>query len=111
MPDSGDRKYVLRYLPLFASDLDEAAAYISSRLNNPAAADKLIADVEKAILERVPFAESFEPYVSARRRKLPYYRIYVGNYVIYYVVYPEDDEFVMEIRRMLYKRREREKNI
>ncbi len=57
-------------------------------------------------MRRSSYAESFEPYHSARERKYLYYRIYIGNYVVYYVVI--DD--VMEVRRILYnKRNEKDK--
>ena len=38
--------YTLEYLPLFDEELAEAARYITYELRNPAAAMKLIADVE-----------------------------------------------------------------
>ena len=45
----------------------------------------------------LPVAESFEPYHSIRERKYPYYRIYVDNYVIYYVVISDNpDDLIME---------------
>ena len=47
------KNYKLRYLPLFSDDLFEAASYISNQLNNPQAAERLISEVEKAILERL----------------------------------------------------------
>ena len=43
-------------------------------------------DVARAILERLPNADSFEPYHSAKERQYKYYRIYVKNYIVYYVV-------------------------
>lgn len=52
-------------------------------------------------MKRSSYAESFEPYPSAKERQYPYYRIYVGSYVVYYVVL--DD--VMEVRRILYNKR------
>ena len=59
--------------------------------------------VESAIMERLPVAESFEPYHSDRERRYAYYRIYVDNYIIYYVVIDDDpDDPVMEVRRFLY---------
>lgn len=77
--------------------------YISKKLQNPKAANDLLDKVEKAILERLPAAESFEAYHSVRERKYPYYRIYVGNYIIYYVVINDDpDDLIMEMRRFLY---------
>ena len=81
--------YSLRYLPLFYDDLEEHVMYISDVLRNKDAANKLIDVVEKAILNRLPNAESFEPYHSRKERKYPYYRIYVKNYTIYYVVIPD----------------------
>lgn len=100
-----NKKYRLRYLPLFQQDLTETVSYITNVLKNPDAALRLVDDVETAILERLNHPTSFEPYHSARQRPYPYYRIYVKNYVVYYVVI--DD--VMEVRRFLYGARDREK--
>lgn len=95
------KQYRLRYLPLFEKDLEETVMYIAEKLQNPTAAQLLVDNVEKAIIRRLDNPESFEPYQSRHERKYPYYRIYVQNYVVYYVVI--DD--VMEVRRFLYKRR------
>jgi hypothetical protein len=102
-----DNMYRLQYLPLFYEDLLEKATYIRDELSNPTAANDLINTVEKAILERLPVCESFEPYHSARERKYPYYRIYVKNYIVYYVVIDDTpDNKIMEVRRFLYKRQD-----
>ena len=95
-----NNNYQLRYLPIFFDDVSSITSYIKNELSNPQAASELIDAVEGAILERLPMCESFEPYYSKRERKYPYYRIYVKNYVIYYVVI----ENVMEVRRFLYNR-------
>ena len=96
--------YRLRYLPLFYEELEEKAVYIAEKLQNPQAANKLIDSVEQAIQERLPSAESFEKYHSMKERRYPYYRIYVDNYVIYYVVIDDEgDDKIMEVRRFLYK--------
>ena len=98
------KNYRLRYLPLFYEDLDEKVMYIAEKLKNPKAANDLLEQVEKAILERLPVAESFEVYRSIKERKYAYYRIYVGNYTIYYVVIDDgQDDPIMEVRRFLYK--------
>ena len=99
------KKYRLRYLPLFEQDLAQAVAYIADVLKNPDAARRLVDDVEATILERLNHPEAFEPYSSGKRRRYPYYRIYIRNYVVYYVVI--DD--IMEVRRFLYGARDREK--
>lgn len=99
-----EQKYNLRYLPLFYDEFEEKIAYIADKLLNPKAANDLINAVERAIIERLPVAESFEPYHSKKDRKNPYYRIYVGNYVVYYVVIDDEGtDKIMEVRRFLYK--------
>lgn len=101
------KHYKLQILPLFEDDLSEIADYIAFRLQSPVAAEKLVAAVEAAIMERLPFAESFEPYASVNERKHPYYRIRVKNFTIFYVVM----EDVMEVRRILYSRRDATKQL
>lgn len=93
-----NNNYELSYLPLFFDDVNKITSYISYELSNPEAANDLIDSIETAILERLPICESFEPYKSKRERKYKYYRIYVKNYVVYYVVIDQ----VMEVRRLLY---------
>ncbi len=103
------KKYRLSYLPLFYEDLDEKVTYIAEKLKNPKAANDLLDKVESAIMERLPVAESFEPYHSVRERRYSYYRIYVDNYVIYYVVIDDDpNDWVMEVRRFLYNGQNRD---
>ena len=67
-----DTKYQLRYLPLFYEDLEQKVVYIAVNLGNEKAANDLLDAVEKAILERQPVAEAFEPYHSLRERRYPY---------------------------------------
>lgn len=99
MPD----EYRLSYLPLFYEELENTVRYIAETLGSPTVAMNLVDKVEEAILKRKTCAESFEPYHSLRDRALPYYRIYVDNYVVYYVVIREaDGSKTMEVRRFLY---------
>ena len=86
----GDTNYKLRYLPLFYRDLEEKIVYITETLRNPQAANDLLNDVENAIFERLPNAESFEPYHSARERCYKYYRIYVKNYFAIFITRNRD---------------------
>lgn len=97
-----EKIYKLRYLPIFEQDLYEAADYIANQLKNPQAAENLINLTEAAIRKRLEHPLSFEPYASAKERLHPYYRIYVHNYIVFYVVI--DD--IMEVRRFLYKSRD-----
>lgn len=96
-----NEKYKLRYLPLFEQDLIQTVSYITNVLKNTDAAEKLVNDVEDAIQERLEYPLAFEPFPS-KKRDYPYYRIYIRNYVIYYV----DIGDVMEVRRFLYGARD-----
>ena len=70
----------------------------------------MIDAVEKAILERLPVAESFEQYESMKERRYPYYRIYVKNFVVWYVVIDDEgDDRIMEVRRFLYNKQDKNK--
>lgn len=103
-------RYELRYIPLFYEDLEEKVLHIAEELHNPQAANDLLDVVESAILERLPYAESFEPYRSVKERRYPYYRIYVKNYVVYYVVIDDEgDDKIMEVRRILHNNQKRNK--
>jgi len=92
---------------MFEEDLNEIVDYICFELQNPIAAEAMVDTVEKAIYERLTCAEAFEPYRSARERQYPYYRIPVKNFSIFYVVIGE----VMEVRRIIYSRRNLAKEI
>ena len=60
--------YTLRYLPMFYDDFEERIMYIAEVLHNKTAANELVDVVENAILQRLPNAESFEPYHSRKER-------------------------------------------
>ena len=96
-----NEKYKLIYLPLFEQDLIQTVSYITNVLSNTDAAEKLVNDIEDAIQERLEYPLAFEPFPS-KKRDYPYYRIYIRNYVIYYVVIGD----VMEVRRFLYGARD-----
>lgn len=99
--------YKVKYLPLFEQDFTATIQYISHALNNPTAALDLIDRVEEAILARTYAPLPFEPYYSLKDRAHTYYRIYVGNYIIFYTVI--DD--TMEVRRFLYGAQDLEMNL
>jgi plasmid stabilization system protein ParE len=102
-----EKHYKLSILPLFEDDLNEIVDYITLRLHNPIAAENLVDEVDRAIHERLSCAEAFEPYPSARDRLYPYYRIPVKNFTIFYVVIGD----TMEVRRILYSRRDLDRYI
>lgn len=107
-----DSKYKLRYLSLFYEDLEKVVTYIAEKLQNIKAANHLLDEVEKAILDRLSMAEAFEQYSSLKERQYPYYRIYVRNFIVYYVVIDDEGEDkIMEVRRFLYNKQDQKKLI
>ncbi len=107
-----NRNYKLRYLPIFYKYLDEKLTYIIENLNTQETAINLLDKVEEAIINRLPVAESFEPYHSIKERKYKYYRIYVDNFTVYYVVIKDNPEApIMEVRRFIYNGQNRDELI
>ena len=104
-----NQKYTLRYLPLFREEVEAAVLYIANRLGNPKAAETLLGNIEDAIIDRLENnPDGYEPVPSRKKHDYPYYRIYVGNYIIYYVVIPEGIEHIMEVRRFTHTRQDRD---
>lgn len=100
-------KYELKIFPLFEEDINNTAEYISDILKNPSAAKRLIEETEKAIYKRLDNPLSFPPYKSKKHRSDTYYRIFIGNYTVFYTVIDN----VMEIRRFIYSKRDMEEII
>ena len=96
-----NKKYKVQYSPLFYEDLERIIDYIKNELRNRKVAEELVDEIMKEIERRKQFPKAYEEYISNRKRKDIYYRIYVNNYVIFYVV---KDEYI-EIRRILYSKR------
>jgi len=94
--------YTLSYIPLFEQDLAAVRDYIEYNLKNPSAAQRLVEDTEKAIYKRLRNPLAFVPYRSSKDRKHLYYRIYIRNYTVFYVVIGN----VMEVRRFVYSKRD-----
>ncbi|MDR2610332.1 MAG: type II toxin-antitoxin system RelE/ParE family toxin [Clostridiales Family XIII bacterium] len=98
------RQYVVKILPTYEADLLETIAYIRDVLKNKTAAEKLLNETERKIYERAYMPTNFEPYRSKKKREYVYYIIRVGNYMIFYVVIGN----IMEVRRLIYRARDRE---
>ena len=96
------KQYELKYLPIFWDDLAQAALYIRDVLGNRAAAERLVDEVERAVLEHLENPTAAAIYKTTRERPLPYYWFSVGNYMVFYVVAGD----VMEVRRLAYGARD-----
>ena len=96
-----EKKYEIKYLPLFYKDLDQITDYIMYKLNNEIAANNFVNELEKEINKRANNPVSYEKYISIRKRKYTYYKIYIKNYIVFYTV----KDNIMEVRRILYSKR------
>ena len=97
-----NKSYSLRYLPNIWDRFVKYNKLYYKRLKWKVTALRLVDDIETSILKRLENPLAFEPYRSAKKRDYPYYRIYVRNYVVYYVVIGD----VMEVRRLIYGARD-----
>lgn len=100
-------KFSIRYTPKFLEDLNEIVDYITYKLHNPDSVMNLVKRIEDAILGRQNCPLAFEPFQSSRKHRYSYYRIYVDNFTIYYVVIDN----IMEVRRIFYSGRDSNKII
>lgn len=96
-----NKKHEIKYSELFYRDLSSILNYIKHELENVVAANNLFDEIMKEISNRAYNPELYEKYFSTRKRKDTYYRIYVKNYTIFYVVRNN----TMEIRRIIYSKR------
>lgn len=95
-------KYTIRYTATFIKQFNNISKYIIYKLQNRIAAESFYYEVINEIEKRSENPESFEKYKSRRKRKNTYDKINVKNYTIFYVV----QNNTMEIRRILYSRRD-----
>ncbi len=96
-----NNKYTIIYSKNFINQFGQVINYLKTNLNNKIAADSLYKEVTKEIEKRSLNPQSFEKYKSTIKRKNTYYRIYVKNYTIFYIV----KNNTMEIRCITYSKR------
>ena len=102
-----NNKYTIRYSSTYINQFNSILKYIVNNLKNKIAAENFYNEVIKEIEKRSENPEDYEKYISTKKRKNTYYRIYVKNYTIFYTV----KDNTMEIRRILYSRRNFDKLI
>lgn len=96
-----ENRYKLHYIELAISDLREIVHYISNQLFARQAAIELVDKLDKAISNLAHFPFSGHLYRNNHRLEDEYRVLVVERYVVFYVVY--DD--IVEIRRILYGKR------
>ena len=102
-----NNQYTIIYSSSYINQFNSILKYFINDLKNKIAAENFYNEVIKEIEKRSENPEGYEKYISTRKRKNTYYRIYVKNYTIFYIV----KDNTMEIRRILYSRRNFDKLI
>ena len=95
-------KFTLEYSPQFYDEISDAVRYITFKLRNPDAAQRLRDDAERAVVDRLEAPLAFAPYYKDEATGDVYYRINVRNFAVFYVVIGQ----VMEVRWFRYSRRQ-----
>jgi len=97
-------KFKLIFSKLYHSDLDESHDYISNKLQNRIAADRLIMEAKKKIIE-VRNNPAHRPLVNDKYLASLGYRLKViKNYLLFYII-SEDNKHI-KIIRFLYGKRD-----
>ncbi len=94
-------KYMIKYLPSFSEELNEIIYYITFILKNKKAAERFLMNVHNAIEQKSESPESYEIYKNKANMKYDWYRIYIGNFTIFYTV----RNTVMEVAHIIYSAR------
>lgn len=102
-----NNKYIIKYTATFINQFNDILKYFINKLKNKVAAENFYNKVITEIERRSENPESYAKYMSGKKRKNIYYRIYVRNYTIFYIV----RDNTMEIRRILYSKRNFDKII
>lgn len=94
-------KYKITYSNTFDKDLASILMYIKVELQNESAANRLYEKIVQKISNRAFKLIIYEKYRTIKKRKTNYYRIYINNYTVFYTI----KNNTMEIRRILYSKR------
>lgn len=97
-------RYRIRYTPLSYEDLDEIDTYITETLCNEAAAERLLAEMEKSINQLRQFPQIGSRVEDAYLAAKGYRKLVVENYLIFHLINEDAKEVI--IMRVLYGARE-----
>ena len=99
--------YNLEYLPVARQDMVEIVRYISRELNNPAAADRLAAELIEGGDSIPSFLYAYPAYTSIRPLKHEYRKLQVQNYFMFYWV--NEEKKLITVARVVYAKRDLER--
>ena len=96
--------YKLEYLPVAQRDMVESVRYISSALQNPAAADRLAMELVNAAESVLTFPYALPAYQPIRPLKREYRKILVQNFLMFYWV--DEKKKLVTVARVVYAKRD-----
>lgn len=95
--------YDLQYLPLASRDMVEAVRYISGKLKNPVAAEKLAVELIKAGDDIQAFPYAAPVHMPIRPLEHEYRKRLVHNYLMFYWV--DEEKKLVTVARVIYAKR------
>ena len=101
--------YSLEYLPIAKQDMIDIAWYISHKLSNPIAAERLANEMVEAAEKLTDFPYAYSAYHPIRPLQQEYRRIPVQNYLMFY--YVDEAQKRITIARVIYTRRDYENQL
>lgn len=96
--------YELEYLPIARQDMVEIVTYISHKLHNPTAAEKLAEDMVLAAERLTSFPYVGATYIPPKPLQREYRKLNVKNYIMLYWV--DEEAKKASITRVIYARRD-----
>ena len=99
--------YKLEYLPAARKDLIDIAQYISKKLQNPEAANRLATRMIEEAEKSLEFPYANPAYLPIRPLRREYRKILVQNYLMFYWI--NEESKTVTIARVVYAKRNHEK--
>ena len=96
--------YKLEYLPAARKDMLEIVRYISRKLHNPAAAERLAAELVHTAESLLPFPYAAPAYRPIRPLEHEYRKIPVRNFLIFYWI--GEEKKLVTVARVVYAKRD-----
>jgi len=93
--------YSIEFLASFTRELNQVLYYITFILKNKNAAERLLGNILNAIEKRSKNPICYELYKSKIDIEYNWYRIYVGNYTVFYTL----KDNIMKVAHLIYSAR------
>lgn len=99
--------YKLEYLPVAQQDLIDIVRYISQKLQNPDAAERLAVEMVEAAEKILDFPYANSAYQPIRPLKHEYRKVLVQNYLIFYWI--DEKTKTVTVARVMHAKMDHER--